>query len=221
MGNGSSALKNQKKKSMTLTDEDVANGTEYVVSDFPPVLPAEDEALPDALPGALPANALPANPGANPGALPNAAADDPDYAAAEDVRRIAAREARDAEREEREAERKEGGEGGDTDDQAKVVSLSGDSVEELTVTVIPDKARVLYGVRNTVKCLVQIKTPALPADQQRPQMQVSVVMDKSGSMQIEKKLTFAKHGVRKLIKHLEETDRLHFVTYDTNVRKKR
>ena len=211
MGNGSSALKN--KKSGT-TDEDVENGTDW---DDP--APAEDDAMPCALPGALPANALPANPGA----FPNAAADNPDYDAAEDVRRIAAREARDAEREEREAERKEGGEGGDADadDQANVVSLSGDSVEELTVTVIPDKARVLYGVRNTVKCLVQIKTPALPAGQQRPQMQVSVVMDKSGSMQIQKKLTFAKHGVRKLIKHLEETDRLHFVTYDTEVRKKK
>eukprot|EP00300_Choanocystis_sp_HF-7_P013032 c1812_g1_i1.p1 GENE.c1812_g1_i1~~c1812_g1_i1.p1 ORF type:complete len:554 (+),score=149.78 c1812_g1_i1:75-1664(+) len=72
----------------------------------------------------------------------------------------------------------------------------------------------LVGVKSTIPVLIEILTSAVPA-QARPAIQISCVMDRSGSM-AGSKIKYAKRAIKKLIKHLEPPhDALHLVIYDT------
>eukprot|EP00933_Yihiella_yeosuensis_P033558 TRINITY_DN27236_c0_g1_i1.p1 TRINITY_DN27236_c0_g1~~TRINITY_DN27236_c0_g1_i1.p1 ORF type:complete len:580 (-),score=136.54 TRINITY_DN27236_c0_g1_i1:188-1927(-) len=90
--------------------------------------------------------------------------------------------------------------------------------EELQVDVIAGRRNVLGGVRNTVRALLRIRTPAADAEEQvRPPISVACVLDRSYSMQ-GKKLEFAKKACKKLVKHLDASDTLHFISYGCDVK---
>jgi Ca-activated chloride channel family protein len=87
-----------------------------------------------------------------------------------------------------------------------------DSTQVRAVAVVGRRA-ALIGVKNTVNVLVKIQTE--PCERVTPSLHASCVMDKSGSMS-GSKLKFAKRAVRKLVKHLNKPDKLHFVAYDSH-----
>ena len=85
----------------------------------------------------------------------------------------------------------------------------------ITVDAVPSRSAVLCGVEQTMNVLVRIQTPPTPLAA-RPSLHVACVLDKSGSMSGQK-LTFAKRAVRKLVRHLDPSCKLAFVTYDRSV----
>eukprot|EP00466_Bigelowiella_natans_P003000 jgi/Bigna1/86713/estExt_fgenesh1_pg.C_130036 len=86
---------------------------------------------------------------------------------------------------------------------------------KVAVQALPGRKVLLRGVKQTLQVVIQIHTDDVDT-KERPRMQVSCVMDKSGSMQLDKRLTYAKHGVRKFIKHLTKNDMLNVVVYSGN-----
>lgn len=57
-------------------------------------------------------------------------------------------------------------------------------------SILSDRNQAMKGVRNVLKVLCQIKPPK--TDVQRPPFHISVVLDKSGSMQVENRLRDSK-----------------------------
>jgi len=74
----------------------------------------------------------------------------------------------------------------------------------------------LTGVKNTVTALVTIRTPPAVHTEARAPIHIACVLDKSGSM-AGSKLSYARKATSKLIKHLNTSDALHVVTYDSKV----
>jgi len=84
----------------------------------------------------------------------------------------------------------------------------------ITVDVLAEHPLLHTSDEQELSLVLKIQTPA--SAHQRPPLHVSVVMDRSGSMHGDK-LKHAKRAVRKLIKHLNVNDTLHFVCYDSDV----
>lgn len=91
-----------------------------------------------------------------------------------------------------------------------------DEASDLRVEVIPGRRFALCGVKNSVRVVIRIRTPADDVEEDRPPISVACVLDRSGSMQ-GSKLDFAKRACKKLVKHLTVGDVLHFIVYDTKV----
>lgn len=91
-----------------------------------------------------------------------------------------------------------------------------DEASALRVDVVAGRPFALCGVKNSVRVVMRIRTPADDGEQQRPPISVACVLDRSGSM-AGSKLDFAKRACKKLVKHLSAGDTLHFVTYDDKV----
>ena len=85
-----------------------------------------------------------------------------------------------------------------------------------TVDVLTEHPLLHTSDEQELSPVLKIQTPA--SAHQRPPLRVCVVMDRdrSGSMHGDK-LKHAKRAVRKLIKHLNVNDTLHFVCYDSDV----
>jgi len=64
--------------------------------------------------------------------------------------------------------------------------------------------------------VMRVRTPADDGEETRPPVSVACVLDRSGSMG-GKKLDYAKRACKKLVKHLQVGDTLHFITYDDRV----
>lgn len=94
-----------------------------------------------------------------------------------------------------------------------------EEAQGFSVDVISGHSHVLSGVRNQVRVLLHVRTPSADsaALMARPPLRVACVLDNSGSMG-GPKLAYAKRAVMKLIKHLDQRDELHFVTYNSNAR---
>jgi hypothetical protein len=88
--------------------------------------------------------------------------------------------------------------------------------DELRVEVVPGRRLALSGVRNFVRVVLRIRTPADAGTPQRPPVSVACVLDRSGSMR-GSKIDFAIRACKKLVKHLNAGDTLHFITYDVAV----
>lgn len=95
-------------------------------------------------------------------------------------------------------------------------SSSGDGNSNVSVSCEPGQKAVLRGVKNQLQVLLSITTAK--SKNERPPIQLSAVLDKSGSMQGEC-LENSKKAICKLIKHLQpDKDKMHFVVYDTEVK---
>lgn len=91
-----------------------------------------------------------------------------------------------------------------------------DEAADLQVEVIPGRKYTLSGVKNSVRVVMRIRTPPDNREQDRPPISVACVLDRSGSMG-GSKLNFAKRACKKLVKHLNPGDSLHFIAYDDKV----
>jgi len=91
-----------------------------------------------------------------------------------------------------------------------------DEALDLRVEVVPGRRHTLSGVKNIVRVVMRIVTPADDAEDDRPPISVACVLDRSGSMD-GTKLDFAKRACKKFVKHLKSGDTLHFITYDDKV----
>lgn len=78
-------------------------------------------------------------------------------------------------------------------------------------------AALAPGESTTVHILVRLAAPRLQSMSTRPPLAVSLVLDKSGSMDEARKMTYAKRAAQTLIKGLTENDLFGLVVYDSVV----
>ncbi|MDR1849543.1 MAG: VWA domain-containing protein [Zoogloeaceae bacterium] len=78
-------------------------------------------------------------------------------------------------------------------------------------------AAVAPGTAVTLNILVTIEAPPAPQKQTRPPVSVSLVIDRSGSMEEAKKLNYAIRAGKTLVQALNENDRFGLVIYDDEV----
>ena len=86
----------------------------------------------------------------------------------------------------------------------------------MNIQVRMDHPSVAVGAPGLVHVLLTVKAPASPASKIRPQLNVAVVLDRSGSMSGDK-LNYAKESVRILLDQLRPDDRFSLVTFDNEV----
>ncbi|MBT4496596.1 MAG: VWA domain-containing protein, partial [Gemmatimonadetes bacterium] len=82
-----------------------------------------------------------------------------------------------------------------------------------------DHAVVLAGLRQPVYVLVEFDVAKVEAQavQERPQMNIGLVLDRSGSMDASGKMEYAKKAARIVVDRLTPADRLAVVEYDNQV----
>ena len=88
--------------------------------------------------------------------------------------------------------------------------------EQLTLTLTPERAATLKGIDTQVNLLLQVKAPPQPEGAQRAPLNISVVLDRSGSMS-GAPLEVAKQCARFMQTRLTRRDIITLVTYDDQV----
>jgi Ca-activated chloride channel homolog len=88
--------------------------------------------------------------------------------------------------------------------------------ENVKINVLTQKESYICGISTKSHVLFEIKTEKKD-EIERPPIELSIVMDTSGSMS-GSKLKFAKKAVRKCIKHLTKEDTLNLVTFDSSAK---
>ena len=78
-------------------------------------------------------------------------------------------------------------------------------------------AALLPGVTVDVDVLVTIKAPVMAAKEKRPPVAVSLVIDRSGSMDEAKKIDYARRAAKTLVRSLEADDLFALTIYDDTV----
>jgi Uncharacterized protein containing a von Willebrand factor type A (vWA) domain len=87
----------------------------------------------------------------------------------------------------------------------------------LKVTSHTDVVALAPDVTVTVNVLVAIETPMIKITEKRPPVAVSLVIDRSGSMEEAKKLEYAKRAGAILMQSLEQDDQFALTVYDDRV----
>jgi Ca-activated chloride channel family protein len=82
---------------------------------------------------------------------------------------------------------------------------------------IPDNPNAISGILNTKKVRFDIETKSKEGTMKRTPLNLVVILDRSGSMESDNKLTFAKKAVVSLLNLLHDDDIIHLVAYDTDV----
>ena len=85
------------------------------------------------------------------------------------------------------------------------------------VRCIPDNTYAVSGVLNTKKVRFDIVTKNNGEENKRTPLNLVLVLDRSGSMESDNKLTFAKKAVVAVLNLLHDDDIVHLVAYDTDV----
>ena len=93
------------------------------------------------------------------------------------------------------------------------------NIEPSTVVIrcTPDNPNAISGVLNTKKVRFDIETQSNDEKIKRTPLNLVLVLDRSGSMQSDNKLTFAKRAVVSVLNLLHDDDIVHLVAYDTDV----
>jgi Ca-activated chloride channel family protein len=81
----------------------------------------------------------------------------------------------------------------------------------------PDNRNAISGVLNTKKVRFDIETKSNDEKIKRTSLNLVLVLDRSGSMESDNKLTFAKRAVISVLNLLHDDDIVHLVAYDTDV----
>ncbi len=89
--------------------------------------------------------------------------------------------------------------------------------ETLKLESLYDKAALAPNVSVDVNVLVTIKAPEVKWEVQRPPVAVSLVLDRSGSMDEAGKMDYARRAAKTLIRSLEPKDLFSLVVYDSEV----
>jgi len=82
---------------------------------------------------------------------------------------------------------------------------------------IPDNPNAISGILNTKKVRFDIETKRKEGTMKRTPLNLVVILDRSGSMESDNKLTFAKKAVVSLLNLLHDDDIIHLVAYDSDV----
>jgi Ca-activated chloride channel family protein len=89
--------------------------------------------------------------------------------------------------------------------------------EAVNTTVGVDKPVVLLGDARPVYVLVRFAAPDSTPTKDRPLLNLSLVLDRSGSMESKGKLEYLKRAAKKTVDSLQGKDRLAIVEYDDRV----
>ncbi|CAF2671354.1 unnamed protein product [Rotaria sp. Silwood2] len=87
----------------------------------------------------------------------------------------------------------------------------------MEVRCIPDNLYAISGVLNTKKVRFEIETKCKGETVKRTPLNLVLILDRSGSMEADNKLTFAKQAVISVLNLLHDDDIVHLVAYDTDV----
>jgi Ca-activated chloride channel family protein len=82
---------------------------------------------------------------------------------------------------------------------------------------IPDNSNAMSGVLNTKKVRFDIETKSKGETTKRTPLNLVLILDRSGSMEANNKLTFAKAAVVSALNLLHDDDIVHLVVYDSDV----
>jgi Ca-activated chloride channel family protein len=85
------------------------------------------------------------------------------------------------------------------------------------IRCIPDNRNAISGVLNTKKVRFDIETKSKDETTKRTPLNLVLILDRSGSMEANNKLTFAKQAVISVLNLLHDDDIVHLVAYDTDV----
>jgi Mg-chelatase subunit ChlD len=85
------------------------------------------------------------------------------------------------------------------------------------IQCIPDNIYALSGVVNQKRARFDIKTSTNDEAMTRVPLNLVLVLDRSGSMASNKKLTFAKRAVNSVLRLLNDNDVVHLIAYESNV----
>lgn len=85
------------------------------------------------------------------------------------------------------------------------------------IRCIPDNSNAVSGVLNTKKVRFDIETKSKGEASKRTPLNLALILDRSGSMESNSKLTFAKKAVISVLNLLHDDDIVHLVAYDTDV----
>ncbi|CAF4226381.1 unnamed protein product, partial [Adineta steineri] len=94
---------------------------------------------------------------------------------------------------------------------------SNNALVDIELRCIPDNSHALSGVLNTKKVRFDIETKSKGETAKRTPLNLVLLLDHSGSMQSDNKLTFAKKAVISVLKLLNDDDIVHLVAYDNDV----
>ena len=91
--------------------------------------------------------------------------------------------------------------------------------QQATVDIrcIPDSAFAVAGVLNTKKLRFDIQTTSRGDAVKRVPLNLALILDRSGSMESDQKLTFAKRAIVSVLKLLHDDDIVHLIAYDTDI----
>ncbi|HEU5115999.1 MAG TPA: VWA domain-containing protein, partial [Isosphaeraceae bacterium] len=87
-------------------------------------------------------------------------------------------------------------------------------IQEPSFEILPSRVAVCSDEATTLDVLVRIHPPALKAQKQRPPVNLSIVLDRSGSMSDGKKMPFALKAAAFAVEQLLPTDRVSITIFD-------
>ena len=97
------------------------------------------------------------------------------------------------------------------------VAVSAGAEENLKIEARCDAAALAPEVEVEVKVLIAIRAPEIPSVATRPPVAVSLVIDRSGSMEEAKKIDYAKAAGKVLVRSLKTNDLFALTVYDSEV----
>lgn len=87
----------------------------------------------------------------------------------------------------------------------------------MDIRCIPDNAFAVAGVLNTKKVRFDIQTTSRADAAKRIPLNLALILDRSGSMESDQKLTFAKRAIVSVLHLLHDDDIVHLIAYDTDI----
>ncbi|CAF2072728.1 unnamed protein product [Rotaria magnacalcarata] len=88
---------------------------------------------------------------------------------------------------------------------------------DIEIRCMPDNPHAISGVLNTKKVRFDIETKSKGQTTKRTPLNLVLILDRSGSMESDNKLTFAKKAVASVLNLLHDDDIVHLVAYDADV----
>src|SRR6185503_14056902 len=87
----------------------------------------------------------------------------------------------------------------------------------MTLTIKTDRTLIRAGARSTRYVLARVTAPEAPRRGARLPINVALVLDRSGSMESERKFGLARDAVEQSLRMLRPEDRFSLVVYDTQI----